>query len=750
MRYLNYAAQFLFNLTNTLLSSYQDVNKHNKIRFCISYFILFTLIPCTSFAAEEEDHVHTPRQALNTQIYQLEEVTVTARKRDERSLDVPFAVSILQPNSKDTAMGANDESGNLARAVPNLSFSDIGGTYNNTFLLRGVGSLQPLAADDSAVAVYENGVPKSIISAPVSLFDVARVEVLKGPQGTLFGRNSQGGAVHVVANLPKFEDSLMVGANAGNLQQKNLYAIANKVFTDDIAARVAVRHAEHNGVIENLANGEKNGQKNNTYVRALTRWFANSHTELNISGWLHKQYSNSPRFILRNNPKFPQVSIDPNNDVNWQDAGARIEARYEFLSGITLTSLSSFEDSHTKQDFDFTDGLLFQKTSSKPMAVFNRPYKDFTHMVHNEQRYQQEFRLSSSHLDDFQWQVGSHFFYSDFQNNSTANAGIHARQFALQNGHQLNDIDTLSGALFSEIDAPLTNTIRFNFGLRATHERKDAHFRFTGNGHPAVVNQFDYKNKIKNTLISGRIGLSSKINSQTLVYINTARGTTAGGYQLYSPNLAKGKAAKPYAASYNWSYVAGTKWRSADNLSHLDFAIFYNSVSNGHLVVFNPSAALLEPATLDYNSYGSELEGQWTIHKNWSLVAGLGYTYARLQNVPENHFSKAKNNNLLANLPAITANSALRYQQPQGWFADITWQHVGKRSADIQNNFNLNSYHLFSSKMGYGKQSWKVFALGRNLTDTQVEVAGQAWRNGVQTVRLGEPRLFALGFEANW
>lgn len=677
----------------------------------------------------------------------LDTITVTARRRDEDIQQVPFSVTGVQPDSIDVGVGSNDEVGDLAREVANLTLTEIGGTYSNTFLIRGVGSLQPMASDDSAVAVYENGVPKSIVSAPITLFDAERVEVLRGPQGTLFGRNSQGGAIQVIHNTPEFVDSFKISGSLGNLGQENLSIVANKQLSENLAARLALRHGGHDGNIDNIATGNTNGEKSSDNIRASLLWLVGDNTAVDFSLWSNRKESDSPRYILLDSPNFPVVSINPDNNVTWRDIGFSGKITHDW-DNMQFTSLTSFEDSQATQDMDFTDGLIFSAITPLPAAAFNTPYGDYSDMNHDEKRWQQEFHLGSKENSDYQWQVGVNFFYSQFDNDTTSQASF--VRYAWLNGEQQSNIDTLSTSLFGEIDMPISDKLRVNAGARITHERKEAEYNFRGNGHPAVVEQFSYQAEMSDTLLSGRLGLSAEITPQTTVYGNVARGTAAGGYPLFSMTLANGKGVDSYPASRSWTYEIGSKWRSADDSMQLNTGIFYNTVKDGRIIVFNGSAGILEAVTENYHSYGAELEGRWQMTPEWSLNGNVAYTHARLFDVAEGDLSGAKNGNRLANVPAVSATVGLHYQQQRGLFGDLSWQYVGKRSADLQNNFDLDAYSLLNAKIGYGKDNWEIFAFARNLTDEQAQIAGQNWSDTVQSVRLGEPRLFGLGFAAQW
>ncbi|WYX59217.1 TonB-dependent receptor plug domain-containing protein [Achromobacter xylosoxidans] len=172
---------------------------------------------------------------------------MTARRRAESAQDVPISMTVL--NGEQLRADAAPQAGNagLARSAPNLAFTDTGGQNSNVFTIRGVGSFAPLSPDDTSVVMYANDVPRSVYGAPPTLLDVDRVEVLRGPQGTLFGRNTQGGAINVIANQPVFDREYTVRGEIGSHGHRLGELIANEALSDTVAARLALRYTTVDG-----------------------------------------------------------------------------------------------------------------------------------------------------------------------------------------------------------------------------------------------------------------------------------------------------------------------------------------------------------------------------------------------------------------------------------------------------------------------------------------------------------------------
>lgn len=199
-------------------------------------------------------------QPLSGHETKLSTVTVTARKREESVQSVPISMSVIDEQSSRRLVSPSDSNGGLARSAPSVSFADSGGQFGNLFLIRGVGSFAPLSSDDTSVVIYFNEIPRSVYGAPPTLLDIDRVEVLRGPQGTLFGRNTQGGAINVISNMPSFQHKVSVTAETGSHGHQLGEIVANDSLSDTLAGRLAVRYSDLDGTIPNVTAGGKDGR----------------------------------------------------------------------------------------------------------------------------------------------------------------------------------------------------------------------------------------------------------------------------------------------------------------------------------------------------------------------------------------------------------------------------------------------------------------------------------------------------------
>ena len=683
---------------------------------------------------------------------QLEAVTITARRHSESQQKVPVSVTVA--SGADLAVDATPSAGNagLARSVPNLAFADIGATYANVFSIRGVGSFMPLAADDESVVMYVNDVPRATTGAPPTFMDIDRVEVLRGPQGTLFGRNTQGGAINVITKQPTFKHEFSATAEGGTHGRWLGEMIGNGPVSDDVAARVAVRMSNLNGSVPNLATGSTDGRVKIGAARGTVLWVPDDRTSVTVSGFVDQTETTAPRFVLLQNADFPQVELDPSTASRWRDAGGSVRVERAF-DRVKFTSLTSYQDSRNVQQFDLTDGLIYSALSRRPASVFNVPGADYTEMHFGESTFQQEARLNSHDDSLVMWTAGLNYFHSRFTNDTSAIASPAAFNFVTtQNGQQHNRINTDSVSLFGEASWPLTARLKAITGVRATYERKDARYAFDGNGNPKVVSRFREDDSLSDTFVTGRAGLTFDWTDTLMTYATVSRGEASAGFPAVTVNGPQGRRESSFPASTSWTYELGFKSLWLDRRLSVDGSVFYNDVKNGHLVAFFPSSGLFMPASLDYRTYGAEFELGAKVSRYVRLTAGLGYTQGELRSVPDGDVTGARSGNRLSNVPRTTANLGVHGELPGGavglpgrFSADVAWQFVGSRAVDVRNSFNLAAYSVANLRVGWTYRNWTLYGFAENVFDRRYVVAGQSWAPGVGSVRVGQPRVVGIG-----
>jgi len=685
-------------------------------------------------------------------VVELPPVTVTARKREESVQNVPISMTVQDAQALERNAAPADGNAGLAGSTPNLSFADSGGLNSNLFTIRGVGSFAPLSSDDTSVVMSVNEVPRSVYGAPPTLLDVNRVEVLRGPQGTLFGRNTQGGAINVIQNEPQFERALSATAELGSHGHRLGEIVGNAPLSDALAGRLALRYTHLDPTVPNVSTLGKDGRVQVGAARGSLLWLPDDDTAVTFSGFYDRRQSDAPRFLWWQNPSFPQSAIDPRGDVRWRDAGASVKVEHD-AARVRLTSLTSYQDSLSTQALDLTDALLYSAMTGAPQAAYNIPYADYTHFRYHEKTLQQELRLSS--LDDaapLTWTAGVNVFRSDFTSALSSRASPAAFNFSTQNGAQDNRHKTTSMAVFGEGTLALTERFKTALGLRYTRETKNADYQFRGNGHPAVVGFFEDSQRLTDNFLTGRAGIAYDWSPDLMSYATVSRGAISAGFPAQGVNIQTGKREAVYPTSTSWTYEAGFKSSWLDRRLDVNGSVFYNDVTNGHMLVFDPTQALFTTASLDYRSKGVELEAAARMSKTLTLTAAVGYTDAELVNVPADSATGAKSGNRVPNVPRLSSSLGMQVASPMRLGAltgrlkaSVAWQYLGRRAVDVRNSFNLPGYGIVNARIGWQQGNWEIYSFAWNVFDKQYVVAGQAWTPTVSSVRVGQPRIIGLG-----
>jgi len=678
---------------------------------------------------------------------QLNEIIVTARKREERVQDVPISMTVLAGDRLSISpIAANAD---IARAVPNATFVDAGGQSTNFSNVRGVGSFSPVASDDTSVVYYVGEIPQSVYGISPNLVDVERVEVLRGPQGTLFGRNTQAGAISVVPAKPAFDDSLWANGEVGSHGYGLAQAIGNATLVPDrLAARLAMSYATYNGDIPNIAAGGKDGSLGVGTVRGSLLFKSDAATEALLMVTYGGEHTHSPRFLLRDALSFPISETIPRTDVDGDTIGANLRVDHRF-DGLTLTSLSSFQRNHSTQLLDLTDGLVFAKVIGLPASFFDVPGADLAYVDFREQQYLQEIRLASQEGAKIAWALGVNYYRTELDSDRDARALTPA--FLTSNGIQNNRFTTDSYAVFGEVTIPLIERLDLTVGLRGTHERKQASYRFSSNGLPGVVPSSSQDASFSDEFVSGRAILSYRWSPQVMTYALVARGYVSAGYPAISVNGPLGKPDAIFPASTSWTYEAGFKTELLSKRLILNGSAFYNDVRNGHLAAFLPAQGLFTMAALDYESYGGEIELIASPVAGLELSGGLGYTHARLKDISPGNPTGARSGNEVPNAPNFTANISMAYRRsvqqlglPGALSARVSYHHVGGRAADVLNSFALAAYDLVNGKLGWDNSGISIYVFANNLFDQRYESWGQSF-GPVPTVRTGQGRVIGAG-----
>ncbi|MGE3871328.1 MAG: TonB-dependent receptor [Parvibaculaceae bacterium] len=679
----------------------------------------------------------------------LDTIYVTARRHSENAQSVPISMDVLE-GQKLKEISSVSSNSDIARSTPNFVHVYAGTHYRNRAIIRGVGSLLPMSPDDTSVVFNMDEVPTSGFGPMLPNLDLERIEVLRGPQGTLYGRGAQAGAVNFIPKRPGFERELELRAEVGTFGWHLGELVANvPLVTEKVSGRLALQYSQREGDIRNVVIGGEDGDAKVGAARASLLALPGPNTTALVS-FNYNENDGARQNVLRDASCYPCSGSNPPELHKVDNRGVTLRVEHDF-TGLRLTSLSSVQGYSARTRMDLLDELVFGALGFTPEQL-DGAHDNILHGKRSETDYLQEFRLSSREEDRLKWTVGVNLFRSEYGGQNWGE-NVTFPGFQVFSGELDLDLETNSYAAFGEVTVPLVGKLSSFGGLRLTYEEKEAHYQFRGDGAPGTVARNEQNSNFSDTFVTGRAGLSYEWSGALMTYASVGRGAVAGGFPTSLSNIMFGKEEPMFPTSMSWTLEAGFKSMFWDGRATINGALFYNDVGNGHLMSFNPDIRAYEIATLDYESYGGELEARLQLTPELGLFGGMGYTHTELKDVPERSTTGAISGNAVPNVPAFTGSIGAEYRMMAERlrlgggevFLSGTYQYVGHRAVDVRNSFDLDAYGIVNGRAGWEGEKAGLYVFGLNLFDERYEVTGGSYGVGAEMVRPGTGRTLGVG-----
>ncbi|HEY0106212.1 MAG TPA: TonB-dependent receptor [Rhizomicrobium sp.] len=657
----------------------------------------------------------------------IETVTVTAERREEISQKVPISINVITSDKLDTSGVQN------TLDLPQLASSlvTINGANASSFqtpFIRGVGSSSTLLGIDASVATYIDGVYQPFKAANlIDLYDIERIEILKGPQGTLFGRNATGGAINIVTNQPTDQFGARAEASYGRYDETVEKGFINAPLADGLFANLGVVARQGGDFIQNDFNGTKFGGVDSVTVNGKLLWAPSDRFEA-TAGVVYTNRDQSMATANATNvpgsipvgtlPMFGGAAsfTDYHADLNFnpRSTDSTIEGslhlRYSF-DDVDLVSISSYQMSHSHEllDYDSTSANVFS-------------FNDFD----RGETFTQEVQLLSTDKGPLQWILGA--YYITDQQGYVPLQLLYVAPLPID----INTTNRTNGwAVFGQATYDFGEGTHLTGGLRFSQETH----RLTGDETmPAVPLTLAGPIDLKKTFAkpTWRVSLDHAFTDDVMAYASYNRGFKSGGFNSTTVDPTQ----KPVDSEVLDAYEVGAKTQWWDHRVQLNVAAYYYDYSNIQVQRVDPSAggaALLESAGSAY-LYG--FDGDLTVipTEGLELHVGLGleqskYTrydnasgYAYLGGFGVAETIDAKGTQLLF-APAVTLNLG----------GDYTFQFQDSSSLEIAANYAFSShykevvgdgnfvraYGVLNGSVTWNAPSDKFFLRlwGKNLTD---------------------------------
>uniref|UniRef100_UPI002615F083 TonB-dependent receptor n=1 Tax=Pseudomonas sp. TaxID=306 RepID=UPI002615F083 len=567
----------------------------------------------------------------------LDKVTVTAQKREETVQQVPSSIAVVNGDKiRDASLSSANE---VTRYIPNVSAGTADGHGRPRWWIRGLGTGDQGANTVSPVGIYMDDVYIANISATgFPLFDLERVEVLRGPQGTLWGKNTTGGAINFISKKPSFQEDGYLKLDAGSYNEKAVEgAVGGSLVDDKVAARVSFRHQGIDGFNENKANGNDHGELEDDAIRL--QFLVNINDDLDAAINLHsRRYhdtgssstvnyglnaNGTNQFGYKVDPKQGDVYYNAKQDSNIQQNGADLTVNWQ-LGNLTLTSISAFE-AFKRDSLGDSDGT--------PLEL----QRGYTYA--DSRQVSQEFRLTSPRSDRLNWVAGFHYFHEDLDAISASGTLDNTYIPRSYNRIAYNQQDE-SYALFGSMTYNFTDKFSLTGGLRWTRERKSIDLERIANVGPAVYGSGDWWNpsSVTSTLAPNAVQDESntwsdwtydltpeyKLSDNARIYFRYSKGFRSGGYNTGAISQSTVATVNP---EFLTAYEFGIKSEWFDGRLNANASTFYYDYKDIQLnivtAVDNQTVSRLANGAQG-EAYGAEFEIEAIPVENLHVNLGLG------------------------------------------------------------------------------------------------------------------------------
>ena len=695
------------------------------------------------------------------------EIIVSAQKREESLQSVPISITAVTQetlNNRDIdTIDAIDRIAPNLMIVPARTSTAVAG-----ITLRGQVQDDPSSITlDQSVGLYVDGVYVARGNGAFQrLYDVERVEVLKGPQGTLYGRNTTGGAINVIPNKPTDTFSLDTKLTIGNYSRREAAAAVNVPLSDDIAVRGVFVAAKRGGYAENVLDagpanpGNKDIDDEDSFYGRLT---VDADVSDNLNLYVSYDYFSDknnggpvvPIYFDPASPFFGQLNAaglpsdirklrqnDPNGiDVTVQ--GVTAIASLD-LGAVTVKNIFAYRetDETTFNDFDGTELNLIS-----------------TFLSLKQHQYSNEINVSGEFGDNFEWIVGGYWFKEKGRNFTRLGLGL------LPNFGEIIQIDdglgrNKSTAIFAQANLQLTDSLSVTAGARHTWETKSlTSFNIGTNGQPLFPGgSASFSEDF--TGITGSISLNYQVNSDVFLYGKYGRGFRSGGFNIRGI----GPLAPAFGKETVDEFEIGAKTDLAGGRIRANVALFYDIYGDIQRVIQGVVGDPPTPTTTTKNAakakiYGGELELSALPTDNLELSLNVGAAIARYDEFLDGTIDRSGNRFPL--VPDWTANAMVRYTLPENELftpivqVDASWKDSYDLLVFNSPDLVQSDYFLVNAKITFENVAGEDLAIsffGKNIFDKEYILNGRDFGLpfGLNGARFGAPATYGVELEASF
>ena len=671
-------------------------------------------------------------------------IVITADFQQTRVEDLGASASVFGGETLDKREAQQLEE--LLNLAPNVNFAS-GASRGRYIQIRGIGErgafIEPV---NYSVGVIVDGIDLTGISGAATLFDIQQVEILRGPQGTLYGANALAGLVNMVSNAPSRFAEGGIGLTLGNYDSADVDGYASGPIGENSAYRIAFQRSLSDGYIDNsYLDRDDTNNIDEASFRTRFDWQPSEDLKLDLI-LLRADIDNGyDAFSLDNTRE--TLSDDPGHDRQLTEALA-LKSTWQLDNGNEFTALISHADSDIEYGYD-EDWSFPDICSGLPCDGFE--YSSFDNYQRDNSNLTLDLRLRN-HADNAQvnWTAG---IYLRSQNLDLL------REYTFATNNFTSDYETFNQALYSEIGVPLSNSTRLITGLR--YERRDADYTDnTDNNNRDLDNQ--------ENMWGGKIAIERDLESGSMIYGLLSRGYKAGGFNT---NASLPENLREYEQETMLNYEVGIKGDWFGDRLQAQLALFYqdrNDIQIDQSFVEPVSGSDCPCSFEDYIdnaasgiNYGVEAEFSWFVADDVTLFGSLGLLHTRFEDfVSFSHVDADDSTGTGVDMDGREQAHAPNWQYTLGIdyylgnFWSLTVDSEGKDSFYFGDGHDEKSetYRLYNARLNWKRFNWSLALWIRNLTDKDYYTRGFGSfgndpRNFYETepyYQFGAPRTFGI------
>ncbi|MCE9684825.1 TonB-dependent receptor [Shewanella sp. AS16] len=681
-------------------------------------------------------------------------MVVTADFRATSIEDVPASLSVLDRQRLLDDGGQNFQ--DVLNAIPNMNWSG-GSSRARYFQIRGVGDQEEYqGAPNSSVGFFIDDIDLSGLGMASNLFDIEQVEVLRGPQSTLFGGNALAGAIYLKSAEPtavtEAGAELTLGTDA--LWSAGAYASGALNADETLLGRVSVSSHKEDGFMDNAYLGrDDTNARDELSAKAKLRWYATDALQLDFT-LLQGNFDNG----------YDAWSLDSNGDTTYSDrpgvdtqdtTAAGLKVTWQANDNWSLESRTSFADTKQRQAYD---GDWANPEYWANLSCYGAPcvYDYWWDKTADRQNFTQELRLLSSQAGRIFAGTTDWLFGGYYNRLSEANALQIEQRYSpdpLDVSNLNSDYNATKLAGFAQLDTYLGQW-HYSAGVRFEHWQSD---------YQDDSKQADNSFSPSENLWGGHVSVSYQFESDQMLYAKVSRGYKSGGFNMDLPAALSQYRNFDSETLYNYELGHSGSWFDGALASRV--SVFYMDRQDQQVdaSVQIPNSGDFQLYTANASSstnYGLEAEATWYLSSSLELYGSLGLLKAKYDQYSYDDGYGGLvdlSGRELAHAPNYNYQLGGTWHSDAGWFANLNLTGMDAFYYSDSNDSVSNDYRLVNARLGYQTPSWSVYLWGRNLTDEAYGVRGFFFGNepnldwaSQQYIRYGDPRQLGISFRYDY